>query len=223
MARKHLILDFDSTLVEVEALDELARLALARTPHGAEVAAQIADITELGMEGKLSVDESLRRRLRLLDAGRSDVEEVVRLLQWRIGASFRENAAFFARNWERIYVISNGFKDYIVPVVEELFIDDAHVFANTFIYDAEDRIVGHDTHNLLAESGGKSKQLLALGLIGEVYVLGDGYTDFQMTETGRVTQFIAYTGNVSRPTVTKRANHVVRNFNEFLALGYFDD
>lgn len=223
MAQKHLILDFDSTLVDVEALDELARLALARSPHGAEVAAQIADITELGMEGKLSVDESLRHRLELLDAGRSDVEEVVQLLKGRIGASFRENAAFFARNRERIHIISNGFKDYIVPVAEELLIDDAHVFANTFVYDADDRIVGHDTRNPLAEAGGKSKQLLALGLVGEVYVLGDGYTDVEMTETGRVTKFIAYTGTVSRPVVTQKADHVVKSFNEFLALGYFDD
>jgi len=223
MTRKHLIIDFDSTLIEVEALDELARLALARRPDANEIVAQITRITELGMEGKLPIDESLRRRLKLLDAGRADVEAVIKLLKQRISASFRANADFFERNRERIYVISNGFKDYIVPVVAELSIDGARVFANTFIYDRTDRIVGYDAENLLAQAGGKSKQLLALGLVGEVYVLGDGYTDLQMTETGRVTKYIAYTGNVSRPMVTQKADHVVASFDELLSLGYFDD
>jgi D-3-phosphoglycerate dehydrogenase len=223
MTQKHLIIDFDSTLVEVEALDELAALALACRPDGAAIVAEIARITSLGMEGKIPIDQSLQRRLQLLDAGRVHVDAVVALLKRRISASFRANAAFFDRNRERVYVISNGFKDYIVPVVAELAIDGAHVFANTFVYDADDRIVGYDAQNLLAQAGGKSKQLLALGLVGEVYVLGDGYTDFQMTETGRVTKFIAYTGNVDRPTVTEKADHVVRNFGEFVSLGYFDD
>jgi len=222
MTRNHLIIDFDSTLVEVEGLDELAKIALARRPDGVEIAAEIARITDLGMEGKISIDASLKRRLRLLDAGRSDVDAVVALLKRRISASFRANAEFFARNRERIHIISNGFTDYIVPVAAALSIDSAHVFANTFIYDRSGRIVGYDAENLLAQAGGKSKQLLALGLVGDVYVLGDGYTDFQMTETGRVTKFIAYTGNVNRPMVTQKADHVVASFDELLSLGYFD-
>lgn len=223
MTQKHLIIDFDSTLVEVEALDELARLALARRADADVIVAEIARITELGMEGKLPIDESLRRRLHLLDAGSADVDTVVAALKRRISASFRTNAAFFERNRERIYVISNGFKDYIVPVVAELSINAACVFANTFVYDADNRIVGYDAQNLLAQAGGKSKQLLALNLSGEVYVIGDGYTDLQMTETGRVTKFIAYTGNVDRPRVTVKADHVVRNFDEFIRLGYFNN
>jgi len=223
MTQKHLIIDFDSTLVEVEALDELARLALARRADADVIVAEIARITELGMEGKLPIDESLRRRLHLLDAGSADVDAVVAVLKRRISASFRTNAAFFERNRERIYVISNGFKDYIVPVVAELSISAACVFANTFVYDADNRIVGYDAQNPLAQAGGKSKQLLVLNLSGEVYIIGDGYTDFQMTETGRVTKFIAYTGNVDRPRVTEKADHVVRNFDEFIGLGYFDD
>jgi len=223
MTQKHLIIDFDSTLVEVEALDELARLALARRADADVIVAEIAHITELGMEGKLPIDESLRRRLHLLDAGSADVDAVVAVLKRRISASFRTNAAFFERNRERIFVISNGFKDYIVPVVAELSINAACVFANTFVYDADNRIVGYDAQNPLAQAGGKSKQLLVLNLSGEVYIIGDGYTDFQMTETGRVTKFIAYTGNVDRPRVTVKADHVVRNFDEFIRLGYFNN
>jgi D-3-phosphoglycerate dehydrogenase len=223
MTRQYLIIDFDGTLIEVEALDELAALALAKRADGGEIAAEIARITDLGMNGKIPIDESLERRLGLLEAGRADVEAIVAPLKRRITASFRANTAFFERNHERIYVISNGFKDYIVPVVEELSINGANVFANSFIYGPDDRIIDYDRENLLAQAGGKSKQLLALDLKGEVYVIGDGITDFQMTETGRVTKFIAYTGNVVRPNVAQKADHVVDSFGAFLSLGYFAD
>jgi D-3-phosphoglycerate dehydrogenase len=175
------------------------------------------------MNGTIPIDESLERRLKLLEAGRADVEAIVARLKRRITASFRANAAFFARNRERIYVISNGFKDYIVPVVEELHIDGANVFANSFIYGPDDRIVGYDRKSLLAQAAGKSKQLLELDLKGEVYVIGDGYSDLEMTETGHVTKFIAYTGNVVRPNVAEKADHIVDNFGAFLNLGYFAD
>lgn len=223
MSRKYLIVDFDSTLVEVEALDELARLALVADPRGTEIAAEIARITALGMEGRIPIDQSLERRLRLLQASRADVAAVIALLRDRVTPSFRANAAFFERNRDRIYVISNGFKDYIVPVVQDLCIDGSHVLANTFLFDLSGRIVGYDKENLLAQAGGKSRQLLALGLPGEIYVIGDGHTDLEMTDTGRVTKFIAYTGNVARASVVEKADHAVDSFDAFLRLGYFAD
>ena len=221
--QKHLIIDFDSTLIEVEGLDELAALALAKRADGAEIAAEIARITDLGMNGKIPIDESLNQRLKLLEARHADVEAIVELLKRKITPSFKANATFFKRNREQIYVISSGFKDYIVPVVAELSIAATHVFANTFIFASDGRITGYDSMNLLAQVGGKSKQLLELGLDGEVYVLGDGYTDFEMTDTGCVTKFIAYTGNVGRPNVVRNADHVVDDFTAFLKLGYFPD
>lgn len=223
MTQKYLVIDFDSTLIEVEALDELAALALAGRPDGAAIAAEIARITNLGMDGTIPIDQSLERRLALLEAGRAEVEAITAQLKQRISASFKANAAFFERNRDRVLVISNGFKDYIVPVVGELGIKSENVYANSLIYGPDDRIVGYDKQNLLAQSGGKSKQLLELDLDGEVYVIGDGYTDFQMTETGRVTKFLAYVGNVCRPSVAEKADHVIESFDAFLSLGYFPD
>lgn len=223
MTQKYLIIDFDSTLIEVEALDQLAAIALAGRADGSEIVTEIARITDLGMEGKIPIDESLERRLKLLEAGRADVEAIVAVLKLKITASFRANAAFFERNCERVFIISNGFKDYIVPVVEELSIKEQSVFANKLIYGSNDRIIGYDKQNLLAQPRGKSKQLQDLDLKGEVYVIGDGYTDFQMTETGLVTKFCAYVGNVARPGIAAKADHVIESFDAFLGLGYFPD
>jgi len=57
--RKRLIVfDMDSTIVDAEIIDELAKTA--------GVGRQVADITAEGMEGKLDFEESLRKRVRLL-------------------------------------------------------------------------------------------------------------------------------------------------------------
>jgi len=221
MAKRYLVIDFDSTLVEVEALDELAVLAMAGDPKGREIAEEIARITALGMEGKIAFDESLETRLKLLSAGKGEVAAVIALLRRRITPSFKANSAFFARNCDQVLVMSSGFKDYIVPVVADLHIESRNVFANSFIYGPDGRIIGYDRTNPLSQAGGKSKQLLDLDLKGEIYVIGDGYTDWQMIETGRVTKFIAYVGNVARPGVAERANHVIEDFDAFLRLGYF--
>ena len=57
-----LILDFDSTIVAAEGLDEIARLALADDPDRESKVLAIEGITRDGMEGRIGIDESLRRR-----------------------------------------------------------------------------------------------------------------------------------------------------------------
>ena len=61
-----LIFDFDSTIVAIEGLDELARLALADDPQRVRTMEAIEAITRDGMTGAIGIDESLRRRLAML-------------------------------------------------------------------------------------------------------------------------------------------------------------
>ena len=49
-----------------------------------------------------------------------------------------------------------------------------------------------------------------------MYVLGDGYTDYQMREAGLAQRFYAYTENVARPAVVAHADQVLPTFDEFL-------
>jgi len=118
--RTYLILDFDSTIVAAEGLDEIAKLALADDPdHEAKVLA-IEGITRDGMEGRIGIDESLRRRLSMLRITRAHVDAVVKHLKKHIAPSFRRHKAAIRRNAANIYVVSSGFRDYVVPVCAEL-------------------------------------------------------------------------------------------------------
>ncbi|MBD3291181.1 phosphoserine phosphatase, partial [candidate division KSB1 bacterium] len=47
---KYFIIDFDSTFIQVEALEELAEISLKGNPEKPKILAQIRRYTELGIE-----------------------------------------------------------------------------------------------------------------------------------------------------------------------------
>ncbi len=212
----YLVFDFDSTFTQVEGLDELADIALQGQPNQAEVVAQIRALTELGMAGEIGFQESLSQRLALLGAHRRHLAPLIERLHGKVSESIRRNGDFFRQFADRIYVVSSGFREFIEPVVAAFGIAPGHVLANTFTYDAAGNITGCDTSNVLSQDGGKIRQLVLLDLDGPVYVLGDGYTDFQIREAGLAHRFYAYTENVSRPQVVAQADEVLPTFDEFL-------
>jgi D-3-phosphoglycerate dehydrogenase len=212
----YLVFDFDSTFTQVEGLDELADIALAGQPDRAERVAQIKALTDRGMAGEIGFQESLSQRLALLGANRRHLAPLVAHLQTKVSESIRRNGDFFRQHAERIYVVSSGFREFIEPVVAEFGIPASHVLANTFTFDPEGNITGCDPANVLSRDGGKIRQLVLLDLDGPVYVLGDGYTDYQIREAGLAHRFYAYTENVSRPSVVAHADEVLPTFDEFL-------
>jgi len=212
----YLVFDFDSTFTQVEGLDELADIALQGHPDQARVVGQIKALTDQGMAGEIGFQESLSKRLALLGANERHLAPLVARLKTKVSESIRRNGNFFRQFADRIYVVSSGFREFIEPVVAEFGISAAHVLANTFIFDADGNITGCDPGNVLSRDGGKIRQLVLLNLDGPVYVLGDGYTDYQIREAGLAHRFYAYTENVSRPTVVARADEVLPSFDEFL-------
>lgn len=213
---KTFIIDFDSTLVQVEALDELASIALRNHPECDETVARIREITRQGMEGEISISESLHQRLGLLQANRVHVDTLVKQLKKHISPSFKRNKTFFKKFSKNIYIMTSGFREYVIPVVKELGIKAENVFANSFEFDKAGNITGLDNSNVLAHERGKVEQLKKLKPRGDVYVIGDGLTDYQMKESGLVKEFIAFTENIARQIVIDSADRVAKSFEEVL-------
>ena len=216
--QKTYIFDFDSTLTRVEALDVLAEITLANNPHKNKIIEDIIDITNKGIDGDISFTESLERRIKLLDASKSDLPVLTARLKDKVSKSIIENKQFFEDYAEDIYVISCGFKEFIDPIVAAYNIPSERVFANTFVFNDADKIIGFDDDNPLAKHNGKIECLKNLDLPGEVQVIGDGYSDYVMKEAGLADKFFAYTENVSRNKATANADHVTPNLDEFLYL-----
>ena len=215
MGKKY-VFDFDSTLTSVEALDVLAEITLANKPEKDAVVSEIQAITNLGIDGDISFTESLERRLSLLHANKTDLDTLVQELQHKVSASIVRNKEFFEKYSEDIYVISCGFKEFIEPIVAKYNIPAHKVYANTFTYDEKGNITGFDKENVLSSHNGKIECLKRMNLVGEVQVIGDGYSDYVMREAGIADKFFAYTENVSRDKATANADHVTPNLDEFL-------
>ena len=215
-AQKNYVFDFDSTLTSVEALDVLAEITLANNPKKDEIIEEIIEITNLGIDGEISFTESLERRIKLLHAHKSNLDELIRRLSQEVSKSIENNKEFFESFSQDIYVISCGFKEFIDPIVKNYNIPANRVYANTFEYDAEGYIVGFDQENILSHHNGKIQCLKDMNLEGEIQVIGDGYSDYVMREAGVADKFFAFTENVSRDKAVDKADHVTPNLDEFL-------
>lgn len=214
--KKNYIIDFDSTFTQVEALDELAKISLNDHPNREQRFAKIEQLTNAAMEGELSFRDSLHQRIQLLQANRSHLDILIKKLKKKVSVSFSRNREFFRAHSDDVLIVSGGFKEFICPVVGNYNIKPENVYANTFLFDPEGTIVGYNQNNPLSEEGGKVKLLKQIKLIGEVYGIGDGYSDFQLKESGIIKKFFAFTENIERAPVTEKADYITPNFDEFL-------
>jgi D-3-phosphoglycerate dehydrogenase len=213
---KYFVIDFDSTFTKVEALDELAIISL-QNASDAEIRQQaIKEITDKAMEGTISFRQALTERLAILNAHQKHIPAVVEALKQKVSNSFARNRRFFEEFADSILIVSSGFKEIIEPVVTEYGIKSNNIYANTFEFDASGNIIGFDATNVLSEDGGKVTLLKQLNLQGDVYVIGDGYTDYEVRAAGLANKFYAFTENVQRERVIDKADHVAASLDEFL-------
>ncbi|PRX44363.1 phosphoglycerate dehydrogenase [Salegentibacter salegens] len=213
---KHFVIDFDSTFTQVEALDVLGEISLANDPDKQKNLDEVEALTDKGMKGEISFRDSLVERIKLLKANKSDLPKLVENLSERVSSSFVRNREFFNDYHENIYIVSNGFKEFIVPIVEPYGVKPENVFANTFEFGEDGSIVGFDKNNVLSSNNGKVEQLKSLKLKGDVYVIGDGYTDYEIKAAGLANKFYAFTENVERANILEKADHITPSLDEFL-------
>jgi D-3-phosphoglycerate dehydrogenase len=215
---RYFVFDFDSTLVQVESLPELARISLRHHPERSERLREVERITELTATGKMSMVEGIARRIELASAHRKHVDSLVRVLRRSLTPSVKRNRFFFKNYRNQIYVLSNGFREFIAPVMETLGLASQHLFANSLLFDDRGYVVGFDSKNPLVHQDGKARVLRSLQLVGECLVIGDGFSDVQIKEAGLATRFYAFTENVRRESVVESADHVLPSLDELLYL-----
>jgi D-3-phosphoglycerate dehydrogenase len=215
---KYFVIDFDSTFTKVEAFDVLADISLSDHPEKETRKIQIAQITNQGMDGSISFRESLEKRLGLLAPNKKHLPFLISKLKGSVSESFKRNKEFFQEHADNIYIISNGFKEFIEPIVTEFGVKSANILANEFRFDETGKVIGFDENNPLSANGGKVELLKQLNLPGDVYVIGDGYTDYEIKHAGLANKFFAFTENVERESVKSKADHITPSLDEFLYL-----
>ena len=170
--RRLVAFDMDSTLIEAEVIDELARLA--------GVGAEVAAITERAMHGEIDFTESFRARVALLaglDA--SVLAEVAAQLPITEGAEHL--ISHLRRLGYRTAIISGGFQYFGRYLQQRLGIDYVH--ANEL--EIEDgRVTGRVVGDVIdgARKAALLRQIAAdEGLtLDQVIAVGDGANDLPM-------------------------------------------
>lgn len=191
---KLLVLDMDSTLVDMETIDELG------TASGKK--AQIAAITEAAMRGEIAdYAESLRRRLALL-AGtpESVLEEVYARLRLNPGAEALIAAARAAGL--KVLLATGGFTWFTERLQQRLGLD--FVAANTLeMHDG--KLTGHALGPIVDAQGKRRALLDACTRIGcipqQAIAIGDGANDLAMMDAAGLS--VAYH---AKPAVQDAAN-----------------
>jgi phosphoserine phosphatase len=173
-AKKLLVADMDSTVIEQEMIDELASLTGRRD--------EVAAITLATMRGELDFKQSLRHRVALL-AGltMAHLEEAAARMRPMAGAAalvptMRANGAVTA-------LVSGGFTIFVERVATRLAFD--RHFGNVLEVEAG-RLTGHVLEPILDAT---AKRNLLLDLADEyglaaanVIAVGDGANDLPMLE-----------------------------------------
>jgi D-3-phosphoglycerate dehydrogenase len=212
----YLILDFDSTIITEETLDELAKISLTGDPNKNEKINQISSITEKAMNGEIYFMDALNERIKILQATQIHLNLLKNILHKKLSPSLKSIQNYIRENSDNIYIVSGGFTELIYPVVKEFGISKEHIFANVFTFDEKGLINGVDTSQFLAQKPGKIDAVKNLKLDGTVIAIGDGWTDYQIKESGLADYFIAYTESISRPRVIKKGDTVATSFHDVL-------
>lgn len=197
--RRLVAFDMDSTLIDAEVIDELAKR------HG--VGEAVAAITERAMRGELQFKDSFRARARLL-RGLSEVA----LREVADSVSLNEGAHRLLRSLQhfgfKTAIISGGFQYVGDRLRDELNID--YVYANTLEIQA-----GKMTGEVVGEivDADRKAQLLAQiaareGISNQQTIaIGDGANDLPMLNAAGLG--VAYH---AKPVVKETASHAISEF-----------
>ncbi|MCG7593851.1 phosphoserine phosphatase SerB [Mycobacterium sp. PSTR-4-N] len=171
-AKRLIVFDVDSTLIQGEVIEMLAARA--------GVEAKVAEITEAAMRGELDFEESLRERVATL-AGlpAGVVDEVADQIELTPGA--RTTLRTLRRLGYHCGVVSGGFRQVIEPLAEDLMLD--FVAANHL--EIVDGVLTGRVTGTVVDRPGKAKALrdfaAAFGVpMEQTVAVGDGANDIDM-------------------------------------------
>jgi phosphoserine phosphatase len=194
--RRLFAFDMDSTLIEGEVIDELAKLA--------GVAGEVVKVTEAAMRGEIEFQESFRRRVALLRGLKEiRVRELLDTIPLVEGAE--QLIGTLKMLGYKTAILSGGFNFFAQHLQKRLGID--YVYANDL--DIADGVVSGEVRTPIVDGPRKAELLRQIAAqenisLEQVVAVGDGANDLPML--GIAGMGIAFR---AKPLVRQTASHAV--------------
>jgi len=170
--RRLVVFDMDSTLIDAEVIDELAKAA--------GVGEQVSAITERAMRGELDFKASFRERVSLLKGlPESKLEQIAATLRLTEGAETLISQ--LRRLGYKTAILSGGFTYFAERLQKKLDID--YVYANTLV--VRDGLVTGEVQEPIVDGQRKADLLRELAgregiSLEQTIAVGDGANDLPM-------------------------------------------
>ncbi len=192
-----IVFDMDSTAIEIECIDEIAKLA--------GVGERVSEVTERAMQGELDFEQSLRQRVAALRGADEAILETVRATL-PFMPDLRELIVSLKQFGWKTAIASGGFTYFSDYLKQELDLD--YACSNTL-----EIVAGKLTGNVLgdvvsAQTKASILQQLAMEYnidIGSTVAVGDGANDLEMMSVAGLG--VAYH---AKPKVEKQAQVAIR-------------
>jgi phosphoserine phosphatase len=212
--KKLLVADMDSTIINVECLDELADMAGLKP--------QIAAITERAMRGELEFEAALRERVGMLKGLKLDALERTYAERVRLNPGAKSLLATMRANGAHTMLVSGGFGYFTQRVAQAA---GFHVERGNTLLDDGESLTGEVGTPILGREAKLQALEEAAAHLGigfdDTLAVGDGANDLAMIQ--RAGLGVAYH---AKPVVAQAAGAAIAH-NDLTALlylqGYSDD
>jgi len=203
--------DMDSTLINIECIDEIADFAGFKP--------QVASITERAMQGELDFDASLIERVALLKGLDVEVLNKVYTERLQVNPGGKELIQFFKTRDIKSAVVSGGFTYFTDRLAKDIELD--HARANEL--DIENGQLTGITQGSIINATAKAEFVAELCekhkiSLDQVIVVGDGANDLLMMSVAGLS--VAYH---AKPSVLKQANIVISFSGLDKMIDFFDE
>jgi len=206
--KRLLIADMDSTIINVECLDELADFAGVKD--------KVSEITERAMRGELAFEGALRERVGMLTGLSVDALQTCYDDRVRLNPGAKTLVETMAANGARCALVSGGFTFFTSRVAEAA---GFHLNRANTLIEADGKLTGKVGDPILgkeAKLAALREETSALGLtLADALAVGDGANDLAMIEVAGLG--VAYR---AKPIVAAQA-HAKVDHADLTALLYF--